>query len=266
MIYNLLGGFDGREINPAIHGLRPMEESVNCGPIVLYMLGILNYEEYQSLKLKCNPILGTLPEKIHDIIEKKLKNDMHWLLITGIRNTYLTINATLYLTIKTYLHTMSILLHQPSYATIILCMNIEIGKRPKHGLTQKQFKMGHYNILLYENDEVYIVNPFGYNTCRYVKDILTCNNPTIKTPFLEYMESRSWNEILILHENSKIRWKMPIKSFDGNIMKKINKDDLSEFTQNRIPTKYIKLLGGAYSKKQNANRKITKTKKRKLPF
>jgi len=184
-----------------------MKESYNCGPLVLYMLGILKIESYTQLKDDpglCIQNQGTYPYIMQQLIEKLKSVECSWFYVNESYKTYIP-------SIELYLRNMSNAMEQREYATIILFLSTSRVLNPIHGYMDqpkqdkfsppRKFNTGHYCILLYKKNEVYIIDPFiNPDTCTTLYNCVTFNTNIKLIPIDEY--NANWTDFLIFHEDN----------------------------------------------------------------
>ena len=174
------------------------------------MLGILKKKSYKQLKDDpglCIQNQGTYPYVMQQLIEKHKSVESvecSWFYVNESYKTYIP-------SIKFYLHNMSNAMEQPEYATIILFLSTSRVLNPIHGYMDqpkqdkfsppRKFNTGHYCILLYKKNEVYIIDPFiNPDTCTTLYNCVTFK-PNIKLISIDEYNA-NWTDFLIFHEDN----------------------------------------------------------------
>ena len=215
------GGFDARILITPTKFCRELKEPVNCGPLSLYMMGIINYNELNTLnKELAQSFFGMHPKNILEILSNK-DIDSEWyeinmgLQTVGLQTVGLQTVGLQTVGLQTYFENLEFPGNE--YITLILGVNIDEKGR---------YRSGHYSVVHYNetNRKIQIANPHSdYDRFSTLWSAI-CNrgSPSIKyTPIEDFVPN--YNRIFILKEIS-----IGLKPNDDGMYKPSDVDILKE--------------------------------------
>jgi len=184
----ITGGFWGNEIRRPIRDSDKSIRTYNCGPLVLYMLNLIEGEDkYKEVLSKCVPNRGILPWLIIPYLGNFLGNSYSMILIT-----YTETNKE---------EIATLIIKHLFYMSVVICYDTQSKCNPQQpqqipyamiGLFTTDLTSGHYVIIIYEADGAgYVIDPHDdiYNS----KDEREHN----KIPLLLYMNTRPYMKLLL---------------------------------------------------------------------
>ena len=246
----ITGGFWGNTIRHPIQDREPIR-TYNCGPLVLYMLNLIDENGYKEVLGLCVPNRGILPWVIIPYLGNYMGHPYSMILINYTETNKEEI-ATL---ITKHLFYMSFVICYDEQSN---CKERERQQIPYAmiGLFTTDLTSGHYVIIIYEEDQkCYVIDPHDE---MYNNKGATHN----KIPLLVYMNTRSYMKLLLFTIIDKPDKFSSYITKSGDIQY-VSKDDvivmLSQDTKVRL-----KLAGGSKKNKTKKNKtKKNKTKKNK---
>ena len=241
----ITGGFLGNTIRHPIQDREPIR-TYNCGPLVLYMLNLIDENGYKEVLGQCVPNRGILP----------------WLIIPYLGNyrghpySMILINYT-----ETNKEKIATLITQHLfYMSFVICYDEQSNCKERQqipyamiGLFTTDLTSGHYVIIIYEEDQnCYVIDPHDE---MYNKGA-THN----KIPLLVYMNTRSYMKLLLFtiisHRDGFSRY----ITRSGDIQY-VSKDDVIGMLSHDTKVR-LNLAGGSKKNKTKKNKK-KKNKKKK---
>ena len=195
------GGFPGNNLQIPQIEEKSLKKMVNCGPLVLYILNIINYHELIEYDERCIPFIGISIIDMLNILEEKIRPRC---LLIHIK--YKTNSPEFIPFITSYFNEMSRELSQPLYASVGLFIIL----KPDGSLFS-----GHYVILIIKNRIVYVIDPHGslILTDKINKDKSLTNESSTETnishddyqndyiPLSSYKYASRCTDLILISEN-----------------------------------------------------------------
>ena len=258
----ITGGFWGNTIRHPIQDREPIR-TYNCGPLVLYMLNLIDENGYKEVLGLCVPNRGILP----------------WLIIPYLGNyrehpySMILINYT-----ETNKENIATLITQHLfYMSIVICYDEQSNCKERErqqipyamiGLFTTDLTSGHYVIIIYEEDQkCYVIDPHDEMYNKVYNKGATHN----KIPLLVYMNTRSYMKLLlftIIDQTDNFSHYIT----KSGVIQYVSKDDvigmLSHDTRVRLnlahgPSRRTLVTGGRTLQSKKNKTKKNKTKKNK---